>query len=251
VKHLKSLFIFSAALVIGTAAILGVLHQAGLFVVQTIPVEIVGEAPNAQANIFAGPRGLKTRTQAALKPFAPKKIWDVHLSEIKATVMRDEWVKDVLISRILPNTILVKIVPKATAVVLVGPKGELWPVTEDGTKLATLPADSLPDSPLLRGDVFAGDITKRKEAIQFALNLPAQGAINQKNVSEIFWSKEDGYSLMLMQPKVEVKLGSDALDTKVARAGQVMNYMSAHQLSGKMIDASFSKKVLVRLRKGP
>jgi hypothetical protein len=251
VKHLKAVFIFSAALVFGTAAILTGLRQAGLFVVQTIPVEIVGEASNQPILAAPGPRGLKARTQAQMRPFAQKKIWDIHLSEVKAAIMKDEWVKDVLISRMFPNNIQVKIVPKATAVVLVGPRGELWPVTEDGIKLGILPADSLPDAPLLRGDVFSRDISKRKEAIQFALNLPAQGAINQKNVSEIFWNKEDGYSLMLMQPKVEVKLGPDGLDLKVLRAGQVMNYMSAHQLSGRLIDASFSKKVLVRLRKGP
>ncbi|RYZ76327.1 MAG: hypothetical protein EOP05_05370 [Proteobacteria bacterium] len=79
--------------------------------------------------------------------------------------------------------------------------------------------------------------------------------INKRNVSEIFWSKDDGYSLMLMQPKIEVKLGSDQLATKVLRVGQVMNYMSANQINGlakgQVIDASFSKKVLVRLRKGP
>ena len=250
-KHLKHLFIFSAAFVFGTAAILTGLHQAGMFVVQTIPVEIVGEASNQPSLALPGPRGLKSRTQSEMRVFAQKKIWDIHLSQVKAAIMKDEWVKDVLISRTLPNGIQVKIVPKATAVFLVGPRGELWPVTEDGIKLGTLPADSLPDAPLLRGEVFSNDIGKRKEAIQFALNLPAQGAINQKNVSEIFWNKEDGYSLMLMQPKVEVKLGPDGLDTKVLRAGQVMNYMSAHQLSGRLIDASFSKKVLVRLRKGP
>jgi cell division septal protein FtsQ len=251
VKHLKSLFVFSAALLFGTAAILTGLHQAGLFIVQTIPVDVLGEQPTTQLSQQPGPRGLKARTQAALQPFAQKKIWDIHLSQIKAAIMKDEWVKDVLISRMLPNKIEVRIVPKSTAVVLVGPKGELWPLTEDGTKLATLPAAALPDRPLLRGELFEHDTAKRKEAIQFALNLPAQGAINQKNVSEIFWNKEDGYSLMLMQPKVEVKLGSDLLDTKVLRAGQVMNYMSAHQLNGRLIDASFSKKVLVRLRKGP
>ncbi len=250
-KHLKSVFIFSAALLFGTAAILTGLQQSGLFVVQTIPVDVIGEQSTAANNAQPGPRGLKSRTQAAIKPFAQKKIWDIRLSQIKAAIMKDEWVKDVLISRMLPNKIEIRIIPKETAVVLVGPRGELWPLTEDGTKLATLPADALPDRPLLRGDVFSKDIAKRKEAIQFALNLPAQGAINAKNVSEIFWNKDEGYSLMLMQPKVEVKLGLDLLDTKVLRAGQVMNYMSAHQLTGKLIDASFSKKVLVRLRKGP
>ncbi len=251
-KHLKYLFIFSAALVLGTGLILGGLHHAGLFIVQTIPVEIIGQAPNQTSlQTQAGPRGLKLRTQGALKSFDNRKIWDIELGQVKAAILQDEWVKDVLISRSFPNSLNVRIVPKQTALVLVGAKGELWPITDDGKRLATLPADALPDVPLLRGDIFNRDEVKRKEAIQFALNLPDKGAITQANVSEIFWNKEDGYSLMLMQPKVEVKLGLESLDTKVLRAGQVMNYLASHDLKGRVIDASFSKKVLVRLRKGP
>ena len=250
-KHLKYALIFTATLIFSTAVFLAGFHQAGIFVVGSIPVDIVGEAQNQPSNTLPGPRGLKTRTQAALESFHQKKIWEIHLHDVKAAIMQDEWVKDVLISRSFPNQVSVRIVPKATALVLVGPKGELWPISEDGTRLATLPADALPDVPFLRGEIFAKNENKRNEAIRFALSLPENGAINQKNVSEIFWNKEDGYSLMLMQPKVEVKLGADSLDTKVLRAGQVMNYMAAHDLTGRVIDASFSKKVLVRLRKGP
>lgn len=260
-KHLKYLFIFSAALFLGTGLILGGLHHAGLFVVDSIPVDVIGYAGQAASeqasteSLQPGPRGLQSRTREALKPFGKKKLWDIELGAVKAAIMKDEWVKDVSISRMFPNSLSVKIVPKQTALVLVGAKGELWPITDEGKKLATLPADALPNVPLLRGEIFnrvgLNGETKRKEAIQFALSLPEKGPITQGNVSEIFWSQEEGYAVMLMQPKVEVKLGTEALDTKVLRAGQVMNYMSAHDLKGRTIDASFSKKVLVRLRKGP
>jgi cell division septal protein FtsQ len=250
VRHLRFISIFAAAFVIGTGLLLSSFHQMGLFIVKGIPVEIVGVGASQQREA-PGPQGLKDRVQKNLAGFGKKKIWEIQLREVKAMILKDEWVKDVLISRSLPNSVKVRIVPKTTALVLVGPKGELWPVTEEGTRLATLPADALPDVPLLRGDVFMKNEAKRKEAIEFALSLPENGTINQRNVSEIFWDKEDGYSLMLMQPKVEVKLGNDGLSTKVLRVGQVMNYMNAHQLKGRVIDASFSKKVLVRLRKGP
>lgn len=237
----------------------------GLFVVKSIPVEIIGSqaaqqfsaqnaqsiaSPNSQPRDIPGPQGLQDRVQRALAGYQKKKIWDIRLREVKAAIIQDEWVKDVLISRSFPNSVNVRIIPKQTALVLVGSKGELWPVTEDGNRLETLPADALPDVPLLRGEVFQRNLSKRKEAIEFALSLPPTGTINQRNVSEILWSKEDGYSLMLLEPKVEVKLGADQLSTKVLRVGQVMNYLSAHQLKGRVIDASFSKKVLVRLRKG-
>jgi hypothetical protein len=57
--------------------------------------------------------------------------------------------------------------------------------------------------------------------------------------------------MTLIQPAVQVVLGEDSLNTKVERVAQVLNYLSAEQIKGRVIDASFSKKVLVRLRKGP
>lgn len=226
----------------------------GLFFVKGIPVEIVGASAGQQREA-PGPQGLQERVQKSLATYGQKKIWEIPLREVKATILKDEWVKDVLISRSFPNSVNVRIVPKQTALVLVGPKGELWPITEEGTRLTTLPADALPDVALLRGEIFMKSAMKRKEAIEFALSLPENGMINKRNVSEIFWNKDEGYSLMLMQPKVEVKLGNEQLATKVLRVGQVMNYMSANQINGlakgQVIDASFSKKVLVRLRKGP
>lgn len=248
-RHLRLISIFVAAFVLGTGLILTSLHQMGLFIVKGIPVEIIGSQAAQQKDV-PGPQGLQERVRRSLAGYKSKKIWDIRLREVKAAIIQDEWVKDVLISRSFPNSISVRIIPKQTALVLVGAKGELWPITEDGNRLETLPADALPDVPLLRGEIFQKNLSKRKEAIEFALTLPATGAINQRNVSEIFWNKDDGYSLMLLEPKVEVKLGNDQLSTKVLRVGQVMNYLSTHQLKGRVIDASFSKKVLVRLRKG-
>ncbi|MES2962550.1 MAG: FtsQ-type POTRA domain-containing protein [Bdellovibrionota bacterium] len=247
-KHLRPILIFTLAFVVTAGALAAFFDQAGLFHVKTIPVEVSGISATRDV---PGPQGLKRRAEKAIARFKARKIWDVDLSAMKSSLARDEWVKDVTISRSLPNGVKVKIEPKSAALILVGAKGELMPIAEDGARLAALPADAIPDVPLLRGEIFGNDEAKRKQAIAFVNELPVNGFISRRNVSELVWSKDDGYSVMLMQPKVEVKFGEDALQMKVLRVTQVLNYMSAHELKGRVIDASFSKKVLVRLRKGP
>lgn len=247
-KHLRSVLIFTLAFVVTAGALAAFFRQAGLFEVKGIPVEVSGVSATKDV---PGPLGLKRRAEKSVSRFTKKKIWDVDLGAMKAALAKDEWVKDVSISRSFPNGVKVKIEPKAAALVLIGTKGDLHPIAEDGTRLTALPADAIPDVPLLRGEIFGSDLAKRKKAIEFVNGLPATGPVSRRNVSEIAWSKDDGYSVMLMQPKVEVKFGEDSLSMKVLRVTQVLNYMSAHELKGRVIDASFSKKVLVRLRKGP
>lgn len=247
-KHLRSILIFTLAFVVTAGSLLAFVRQAGLFQVRGIPVEVAGF--DASRDV-PGPQGLKRRAEKAIARFAMKKIWEVDIRAMKSSLARDEWVKDVTISRTLPNGVKVKIEPKSTALILIGAKGELLPIAEDGARLGALPADAIPDVPLLRGEIFSNDFEKRKQAIAFVSELPTTGLMSRRNVSEIIWSKDDGYSVMLMQPKVEVKFGEEALSMKVLRVTQVLNYMSAHELKGRVIDASFSKKVLVRLRKAP
>ena len=54
-----------------------------------------------------------------------------------------------------------------------------------------------------------------------------------------------------MSSGMRVNLGDDEVLKKSLRVSQVLNYVDEHQLDARVIDANLSKKVLVRLRKGP
>lgn len=240
----------SAAAFVLTAGVgLAFSQQMGLFVVGPVPVvvEATSETP-----VFRG-SGLKERLAATVKPLSGKKIWEIDMTRLRASIAKDEWVKDVLISRSFPSAVKVKVTQKTPVLVLVGAKGEFAPVTEDGEILSSLPAGTLPDVPLLRGEGFKSreGQERREKLVNFVMGLPEKGVLTRRNISEITWNNEDGITLTLIQPRVEVKLGDDRLDLKVLRVTQVLNYLAAHQLKERVIDASFSKKVLVRLRKGP
>ena len=245
----RSLY-FMTAFVLTSGVLFTFLRQLGLFEVKAIPVEIVPGQPG-EKNLAPEEQRLKDRLQSAVKSFAGKRVWDVDLGELRAAIAGDEWVKDVLISRAFPNEVRVRVRAKSAVLNLVSSDGHrLIPVTEEGLMLSPLAAGLVPDAPLLRGERFFEDVAKRREVVKLLRELPESGPLSRENISEIAWSSDDGFRLTLMEPKTEVKLGSELLELKALRAAQVVSYLSAHSLKSRVIDASFSKKVLVRLRKG-
>jgi cell division protein FtsQ len=255
-QRLRRLTFFICAFILGSGVLLVFLHQTGLFEVKSVPIELVsnvaGEKPgqHSRGSSILESR-LKERLEASLKPLSGKRVWEIDINDLRTALSRDEWVKDVLISRSLPNEVRVRVRPKLAAFIFVNTRGDFIPVTDEGNFLKPLTAGMLPDVPFLRGEVFAQDLARREAAVKIILSLSSQGPLSRRNISELGWTNEDGYSLTLISPKVEVKLGDDQLDLKALRVAQVLNYLSANDLKGRVIDASFSKKVLVRLRKGP
>lgn len=259
-KLVRRLIYFSAAFILGAGALLAVFYDFGqefdLFEVSSIPVEILDASEDSRVKgAPAVGSEMRNRLEGAIREFANKRIWEVDLGELKASIVRDEWVSDVLISRSLPNEIKVSVRAKTPVLVYVSSSGEFFPVTEDGSLLSQLSPEDLPEVALLRGEFFGKkteeSLSQRRKAAQFILSLPSEGPLSRANVSEVTWSTDEGYALTLIEPKTEVKLGEGRVELKLLRVTQVLNYLSAKDLQGRVIDASFSKKVLVRLRKAP
>ena len=262
-KILKRFLFFLIVFVFTFGAGLGLFRHLGIFQLNGIPIEVVS---NVETSVMRNSPGasadLKARLTERLKIFDHHKIWEVSLGQIQAAVMQDGWVKEVRISRALPNQIRVLVksetpvgvwIPQADANegLELDKQNRMIPVAEDGRLLSALTADNLPDVPVLRGARIGNDEAFRQKLIQFVLSLPAQGALSRGNLSEVSWTPEEGFVLTLNDPHITVKLGDEQLDLKVMRVSQVFEYLSINHLRGRVIDASFSKKVLVRLRKAP
>ncbi len=255
-RRLRYVSFFTAAFVLAGGAIFVFLNNMGIFEITSIPVELISstnDSGRAQSQGVAE-SSLQERLASLVEEYRGKPVWEVDLTRVRASIARDEWVKDVLISRTFPNQVRVLVRPKTVALIFVNKQNQFRPVVEDGSLLAALKTGAtatLPDVPLLRGEIFAKDQGRRHEVVKFINALAERGPVGVANISEVGWSTDDGYTLTLIQPKVEVKLGEERVDLKALRVAQVLNYLAANNLKGRVIDASFSKKVLVRLRKGP
>lgn len=195
--------------------------------------------------------GLQSRLRKRLQKLERQKLWEIDIDQVGAWVRADDWVRHVRISRAFPNRLEVSVTARAPVFLLATSKGKMIPIAADAALVETANANLLPDVPILRGDRFLSDESLRRRAIAFARQLPAEGPLGMSSISEITWTSEEGFVILLLPSKTEVKLGEEGIPLKLARVEQILEYLNTHQLKGRVIDASFSKKVLVRLRKGP
>ena len=250
---------FFAAFLLGLIALGAVATQTSLFTVTAIPVEVQIVNSGSVEHILQQNVSQQISKNAA-KLFTNKNIWAVSLRKVRDVVVSEPWVQSVRISRTLPNHVNVVVEPKrAVAMLLVqkakGSNPELRALASDGSVLKLPNSTAALDVPIARGPLFSAETEAGAEAraklIEFISSIPNEGSLSTKNIAEITYVPNEGFSLALIPMKSTVLLGSEKIQTKVTRVSQVLDYLLAHQLRGRVIDASFSKKVLVRLRKDP
>lgn len=251
---IKRVAFISCVAVLAAGAVFALSRQAGLFNVRSIPIEISQHVDAAQAPFRADAAtisDLQARLEKKIKIWEQKKIWEIDIDRISALIRADDWVRHVRISRAFPNRLEVAVSPRAPVFLLATSRNKLVPIAADGSVVTMVNESLLPDVPVLRGDRFLNDESLRRRAIEFARQLPEEGPLSLNEIAEVRFSAEDGFVILLLPSQTEIKFGEELITLKVARVEQIIDYLNAHQLKGRVIDASFSKKVLVRLRKGP
>lgn len=249
---------FLAAFLVALIALGAAATQTTFFIVNSIPVEVQIMNNGSIENVLQQNVSLLISKNSQI--YKDKTIWSVSLGKLHDVVAQEPWVQSVRISRTLPNEVKIVVEPKRAVAMLLVPKAketnpELKALTADGSVLKLPNQTAALDVPIARGQNFSGEtpaaVEARKGLIEFIDSLPRDGSLSTKNVAEITYVKNEGYSLSLIPTRSTVLLGAEKIQTKVTRVSQVLDYLTAHQLRGRVIDASFSKKVLVRLRKDP
>lgn len=216
----------------------------GLFHVASIEILPMGEV---QENSF---RLIEDRLKLRLARFFNQPIWKAPITEMTAQVMEEKWVKDVRVSRSIPNTIKVWVQPRGMAALVRDSKSRVLPVSIDGSLLPPL-ENSMPDLPFLSGHNLYESFELRERAIEFLNLLPEAGFFSQRTVSEVIYSDKEGFVAVVGDGGFEILLGQKSSPEKVDEVNKVMEYLRAKSVNARVIDARLSKKVLVRLRKRP
>lgn len=248
-------------LLVGLAVVGVTLHQLGFFVVEDLKIQIAsgGSAQLVQGTDGA-PEMIRKRIDKQVSAALGLDIWKIDLERIEAIVRSEEWIEAFAITRVLPNRIQLRIQTHRPLAVLHDGK-KFRPVVQRGQLLSSLPSGQAFDLPLLRGERFAKRPEARGRVVDLLSQLPNQGALRAENISEIRESPEEHIIMSLIEPVLEVRLGADQavpadrwtehLLGKAVRVNRVVEYLSQENLRGRVIDATYGKKVLVRLRKGP
>jgi cell division septal protein FtsQ len=195
------------------------------------------------------------RIRATLGPqlarFNGKYFWEVPLAQVYEVTTKDKRVRKVSIYREFPSKLRVEIEPHTPVLAYLASDNRIYPVATDATLLPALPFADYSDLPLLRGDELRDEQKLREAALELYEQIPDDGALHKKSISEIYYSKKEGFRLFLSGSHAEVRMGDSDFSPKFSRVEKVLSYLDSQNIKGRVIDARFSKKVVVRVRKAP
>lgn len=186
-----------------------------------------------------------------LLKFKGQRLWQISNQEIFASIQALPWVEQVEVSKTFPTTLQVSIKPKQVLAILVSRKGQMIPVSFMGELLPATESRELPDVPVLKGEAFLQQPDLRRDVVELINSLPIEGKFSRKTLLELSFEEKHGIVATLAESGSPVWLGTSNLSAKATRVSRVLEYMKGNSLESRVIDATYDKKVLVRLRKDP
>lgn len=237
-------FIVLPALVAGT---LVYLNKNGTFDITKI--ELVIEGSLAHQESYLKPKVIEL--EEALAKYKGTSLWSIRLKEISKVASGKNWIENIQVKRSWPSTLSIYVRPYEVKLLYLAKNGSLLPVIKDGSFLHPIESQQAPDVIILDGEEFLKKTDLRKKAVDVVDQIPAEGSFSKKTISEIHFHDQEGFWMTMIKSGIQVKMGLDHVPLKAARVSQVVDYLESRQFDARVIDANLSKKVLVRLRKGP
>ena len=169
------------------------------------------------------------------------------LNKIKKTLMSDSRVESFQLRRRFPNQLYIEIYPKKPTALyldrnrlkLVSSQGEIY-FSDKGVNY---------NLPILNGKLLGQSKLRRSKVISFLKQVSKNELFSKKNISEVKFKEKEGLRVVL-NSGLEVFLGKEDILSKSMRVEKVLQYLKSNDITCRAIDASFSKKVVVRLRNG-
>lgn len=245
---LKRKLLICATVAVGIAAVAAGAFSFLSHYLLVEAVEVSMDAGSKEVVLF---EEIKTDLAPQLKKLIGSSMIGISFSTLSEELMKDQRIKNISLRREFPATISLRILPHDPIMAWVDQKGFVRPVARDNQILPRLRSGEFRDFALLRGSEFSKNKELRKQAIEMMLDLPAQGYFRRGLVSEIRYDKASGFELVMSEPAVIVKIGTDNYKEKSLRLEKVFSYIQKRGIKGRVIDSRLDKKVVVRLRNEP
>ena len=178
-------------------------------------------------------------------------IWKISLPDIKQKLAEFPLVKNLQIQKTWPHTLEVNYSLPPLRLIHQTHEGQFKILVGDGQWLGPVKWSRLPELPWARGDWIIKTPVLKATMLNLFQQLPATGALALDQISEVQFSEMDGFLLTLLKSGQQIRFGYDNFEIKSLRVSQVLDYIQTRGLESRVIDANFSKKVLVRLRNHP
>ena len=244
----KVLIYFAGIFIVISLGAMGVhaLFKSSVFYLKTIEYQFT------ESNSYI--ETLKPAVQNEFNHYVGTSLWNIDIFEIEKSLKRHAWIENISLSRILPNELVVQIEPKKVVADILKSPSRVQPIADDATVMEPVEITKSPPAPLLSHKSFSSNEALRKTALAFLKDLPEDGSFSRKNISEIIPIKKnsnqqnDLFKVLLKNSKAEVLINTENVTLKAARVSRVIDYLDDREMEDRIIDANFSKKVLVRPR---
>jgi len=236
----------SLVLVVVFATLVVVGYGGNYFVVKEIDIQKMEGSKGSY--LFAK---IKKDLQPYVASLIGKPVWSVGLNDLMEHLSKDSRVAEVSIRRGFPNRIQLKIEPHRPVAMLLDRKNILYPIAFDGSLLPKTKASESLDLPIFRGKSFEKNEKLREQGITLLSDFPKEKNFSTKLISEIGFDKRKGFILFLAKTGSVIYLGHNDFADKLSKLERVLNYLNKEGMQGRVIDARFSKKVVVKLRNAP
>jgi cell division septal protein FtsQ len=243
----KSLKIFIGLSLISLTMMLSYLFfwDQSLFVFKNLELSVQGETWHPQLL-----QDHQKKWSVRLLAHKNKNLWHVPLKTMNADLLQDPSVLSVSVERVWPQGVRIQIRLKPILFVFFEGKKTVRPITEDGHLLSSIAIALAPDVPFVRNRELIKKSESLKTMISLFLLIPDEGSISKVEVAEVDWNLSSGLMLeMSSGVEGQIVLGHKDVTNKCKRVANVLKYLESQNQRWRVIDASFAKKVLVRLRK--
>lgn len=247
-KLLNILVTLIVVLVLPCAFLIGA--KNGLFKVRTIDVVQVDLGEDEKKQIPEAYEDYFKSFKSNLSKFDGENLWDIDLKLVKEFALKEPWIESVEIYRRLPQTLRLEVKPKSSIAIYLTSQGNLHLLSSDGKILPKINQTKSPRLPVIQNAKIIKD-GKNKEKIVAVLNeIASEGHLKLESIAEVHLGSKNEVLLTDLNTKSLIKLGNGNVGIKSARVAKVLEYLDQNNLKGRVIDADFSKKVLVKLRNG-
>jgi cell division septal protein FtsQ len=238
---------FALSVLVSIFAIASVVYLdgRGFFQLKTLQIDFVD---SHQAAYFPAMNEWKQQLKEEMKTWQGISLFELPMSQIKAKITPLDWIENYSVQRRFPNKLKVELVPKPwIALIKTKNRTEFIGLSEKCELLPKVGMLNSMDLPIVNAKTLNTD--KKRKALCDLFGIIKENRIfSPQNTAHVDWGK-DGLSLQLMEPQVQINIGSEDFDKRSKRIERVLQYMEEKSLTPQVITSSFQQKVVVKLRK--
>ena len=238
------------AVLLGFSAVIFLAMDSSLFKMKQINVEPLSEGY---------PVSVERVLDLADVPMGRLNLFAMNLKPIETRLMKNPWVKGVVLSKQLPNTLVLKVIERKPISLLNELNGSVLYIEEDGATFEDRSMVYGKELPMISG-FAANDPENLKKINHFIQAWFMQGSIPNLKVSSVSYDYKNGLRAMVIFPlknkqnmRAMLELGQnieEAEQIPQAKFKKVLDYLFEKSTPASKIWLGDGKKIVVKVSRG-